>query len=84
MIEYKSDISFVCPSCAMSVTMNIDVPEPDWHADRASDMIADTESVLSCPNCDTEILAKVFNAGGDCQVSFPDFQEVKIEAGHAY
>jgi hypothetical protein len=84
MRGYKSDVSFVCPECRTPVSETIDVPEPYWAADRASDMTAEDDTDITCQRCNTEFPAHVHNAGGHCDISLEEYPEVKIQAGHAY
>jgi hypothetical protein len=84
MRGYKSDVSFVCPKCQAAVNDTIDVPEPAWMADRASDMIADEETDITCSECDESFWAHIHVAGGECTITFNDFPDVKIHAGDGY
>jgi hypothetical protein len=81
---YKCDISFVCPMCAHNVFDRVDVPEPHWMADRASDITAEDDIDLQCLKCDNEFSAHVFNSGGDCDIALHDFPDVTINAGLAF
>jgi hypothetical protein len=84
MQGYKSLVTFVCPDCASSVGCSIDVPEPNWMADRASDMAAEDDTELVCVHCDGHFAGHVFNQGGHCTVTLDDHPDTKIEAGHAF
>jgi predicted RNA-binding Zn-ribbon protein involved in translation (DUF1610 family) len=81
---YKCDISFVCPKCSHNVFGRVDVPEPHWMADRASDITAEDDIDLQCPECGDEFSAHVFNSGGDCDIALHDFPAVKVDAGQAF
>ncbi len=81
---YKCGISFVCPSCNTKVTDIVDVPEPYWAADRASDMTAEDDVDVTCRECDEEFLGHVFNSGGHCDITLNDHPDVRVDAGHAY
>jgi hypothetical protein len=84
MRNYKSDISFVCPACNEPVTASMEVPEPDWTADRASDMVGEEDTEVECPECDMQFPAFVLNRGGDCMITLHDHPETKIEASMGY
>jgi hypothetical protein len=84
MQGYKSNVSFKCPECGLSVGCTIDVPEPYWMADRASDMTAEDDTELTCPDCDTEFSGHVFNQGGHCTITLHNHPDTNVEAGHAF
>jgi hypothetical protein len=81
---YKADISFGCPKCNAKATDIVDVPEPDWTADRASDMTAEDDLVVECKECGEGFSGHVFNSGGHCDISLDEFPHVVVDAGHAY
>ena len=82
--RYKSDISFDCPKCGAKTHETIDVPEPAWVADRASDMTADEDLDIVCEECNEGFWVHVHVAGGHCDITFNDFPNSKIEASHGY
>lgn len=84
MRGYKSDISFVCPKCGTMVTDQVEVAEPHWMADRASDMTAEDDIDLECRECGKEFSAHVLNSGGDCDIALHDYPATKVDAGHAF
>ncbi len=84
MQGYKSDISFTCPACNEQVSTSIDVPEPDWTADRASDMVGQDDTEVECPECDALFSAFVLNRGGDCVVTLHEYPQTRLEASMGY
>lgn len=81
---YKSDISFVCPACRDKTNIQVDVPEPYWQADRASDMVAEDDIDVECGECGEGFFAHVVNSGGHCDIAIHDHPTVEVDAGHAY
>jgi hypothetical protein len=84
MRGYKSAISFICPKCGWAITDQVDVPEPHWMADRASDMTAEDDLELECRECGEQFSAHVFNSAGDCEVTLHDYPNLKVDAEHAF
>ncbi|MGO3926965.1 hypothetical protein NP284_01505 [Rhodopseudomonas pseudopalustris] len=84
MQSYQSHISFKCPECAQEVACTIYVPEPNWMADRASDMTAEDETDFTCPECQFPFEGYVFNQGGHCHVTINGYPGTKVEASHAF
>ncbi|MET4201310.1 hypothetical protein [Bradyrhizobium sp. LA6.12] len=84
MPDYKCDISFTCPKCGAKVIDRIDVPEPYWMADRASDMTAEGDLDLECRNCDEMFAASVINNAGDCDIKIHDHPLVTVDADTAF
>lgn len=62
----------------------IEVPEPHWMADRASDMTAEDDLDLECRECDEMFAAHVLNNGGDCEITLNDHPDVKVDAETAF
>lgn len=62
----------------------IDVPEPYWMADRASDMTAEDDLDLECRECDETFAAHVLNNAGDCDITLNDHPGVKVDADTAF
>ncbi|WP_375305778.1 hypothetical protein WI560_28045 [Bradyrhizobium sp. A11] len=62
----------------------IDVPEPYWLADRASDMTSEDDLDLECRECDETFAAHVLNNGGDCDLTLNNYPGVKVDAGTAF
>lgn len=84
MPTYKSNISFDCPKCEVKVTATVDVPEPAWTADRASDMTGEDNIELECPECDGLFSAHVFNSAGQCEITLDDHPSVRVLAQDAF
>lgn len=84
MPAYQCDISFACPKCGAEVDDRIDVPEPYWMADRASDMTAEDDLDLECNECDEIFAAHVINNAGNCEITLNDHPDVKVDTDTAF
>jgi hypothetical protein len=84
MPRYLSDIEYVCPKCQAAISETIDVPEPAWTADYASDMTGDDDIDLTCEECDESFWAHVHVQVGECQITLHDFLGTPIHATDGY
>jgi hypothetical protein len=81
---YKCDVAFTCPLCKAHIKDAIEVPEPHWIADRASDMCAEEDVDIVCDECDSGFWAHVLNVGGDCTITLRDYPETNVDTGSAF
>jgi hypothetical protein len=82
--KYETRVTFVCPECKERVSTSVAVPEPYWSADRASDMTAEDQTDVLCPNCKTEFSAYAYNNAGSCDITLDDHPEVTIQTELAF
>jgi hypothetical protein len=81
---FQASIRFECPTCKKTADMDITVPEPDWSAERFSDMGSEEQTEIECPHCKSEYAAYIYNHVHSSEVSFTDFPETIVVADTPY
>lgn len=81
MQRYETNAQFKCPACENDVAMSVELPEPDYGADRTSDMAVFGDSYVSCPHCDTEFHLNAWSGPHECSLEFEDHPNRKIRTG---
>jgi hypothetical protein len=85
MQRFESDVQFKCPNCSGIVRTTVEVPEPDWSAaEEMSDLTSDDETVVVCPECETEFLAHVFSSPSECTIKLNDHPLTNVVADTAF
>ncbi|ANY85502.1 hypothetical protein BB934_45620 (plasmid) [Microvirga ossetica] len=51
MSDYGSNARFICPNCQAVNVVWLSVPEPDYTAEKMSDMDSEGEDEVTCTSC---------------------------------
>lgn len=83
--EFQSHITFRCPKCREVSSGPVTIPEPDWSAaEEMSDLNSEGQISIQCQWCDTAYDAYVINNAGSVSITLIDFEEVVVDADHAF
>jgi hypothetical protein len=77
-------VRFTCPACKEPVSIEVDVPEPNWSADRASDMGSEDQTDVQCPNCKEGFSAFCSNSPSSCEITLDDYPDTTVQTELAY
>jgi hypothetical protein len=77
-------VRFTCPACKAQVSTEVDVPEPNWSAERASDAGSEDQTDVQCPKCKAGFPAFCSNSASSCEITLDDYPDTTIETELAY
>lgn len=77
---YTSNVSFLCPLCKKVSNTEVAVPEPDYSAEKMSDMTSDDAVYVSCSDCDAEFDGYAYASPSHCSIELTEYPEVTVHA----
>jgi hypothetical protein len=77
---FETTARFVCPKCKRPVSATVEVPEPSFEAERASDNVSEGSVEVTCPKCEEAFSGYCFNTVGSCEITLDDYGETTVEA----
>ncbi|BAC53355.1 blr8090 [Bradyrhizobium diazoefficiens USDA 110] len=78
--RFETTARFVCPKCKRAVSDNVEVPEPSYEAERATDAVAEGPVEITCPKCETVFNGYCFNTVSSCEITLDDHGDTIVEA----
>ncbi|MBY6057943.1 hypothetical protein [Leisingera daeponensis] len=76
--RWVSKISFSCPVCGEGVHQEVDVPEPNYAADRTRDMVSEGETEIYCKGCDDYFYGDVWAGPMHCDITLRDHPDTNV------
>lgn len=58
----------------------VEVPEPDWSAERSSDTGSEGQVDVTCPNCEAYFAGECDNSATSCEIVLDEYPETTVEA----
>lgn len=85
MQRLETTAKFNCPLCHKDATAKIEVPEPNWGAsDKMSELTSESETEVTCNQCEVTFTAYVQNSASDCTVTLDEYPDVEVIADNAF
>lgn len=85
MQRLETTAKFTCPICHEVATSKVGVPEPNWGAsDKMSELTSESETEVTCDQCEEAFSAYVQNSASNCTVTLDDYPDVRITADNAF
>ncbi|MCP9480796.1 hypothetical protein NNA36_02350 [Shimia sp. CNT1-13L.2] len=78
--RFVSQVSFTCPECNEYIETEVDVPEPNFAADKTSDMTSDDVTEVECPKCGECFSAYAYAGPSHCSIELNDYPETSVSA----
>ncbi len=77
---FETTAKFTCPKCKRFVSSTVEIPEPSWSAELASDNTSEGPTEVVCPKCETVFCASCFNSLGSCDITLDDYPDTSVDA----
>ncbi|MBB4398880.1 hypothetical protein [Bradyrhizobium sp. ERR14] len=78
--RFETTARFACPKCKRSVSATVEVPEPSFDTERASDTVSEGSVEVKCPKCETVFNGQCFNTVSSCEITLDDYGDTTVEA----
>ncbi|MEP1519844.1 hypothetical protein [Ascidiaceihabitans sp.] len=78
MQRWVSEVALVCPVCNEVISKEIDVPEPDYSAEKSRDMTVGGELVIECDGCGDVFDADVWAGPAHCDITLREHENVNV------
>ena len=76
--RWVSNISFKCPICGKDVHQEVEVPEPDYSAEKSRDMCTDGEVEVYCEGCDNYFDGDAWAGPGHCDITLREYEDTPV------
>lgn len=76
--RWVSEIYFICPTCKHEVRLEVEVPEPNYAAERSREMISEGEVEFSCDNCGQYFEGDVWAGPAHCDITLREYPETAV------
>lgn len=81
MSGFECDAQFKCPRCRAEVETTVQLPEPNWTAERFSDLTADDPVEIACPLCEEVFEGYAWVGPDSCNITLNGHPETLVHAG---
>lgn len=71
--RWVSRVHFLCPVCGELIDQEVDVPEPNYTAEKSRDMTVEGETEICCEECDNCFLGDVWAGPTHCNINLRDY-----------
>jgi hypothetical protein len=80
MQRFESWVQFECPACKNRVWTTVEVPAPNFAAERGSDTATEGKVSFCCPTCNKELQGHAYSSPHYCTIALHDFPETTVDA----
>ncbi|OUS04245.1 hypothetical protein A9Q96_14935 [Rhodobacterales bacterium 52_120_T64] len=78
LARWVSKVTLVCPECDDTICKEIDVPEPDYTAEKSRDMTVGSEVEIECDGCGATLESDVWAGPFDCDITLKDYAHTSV------
>ena len=71
--RWVSRVHLLCPVCGEPIEQEVDVPEPNYAAEKSRDMTAEGEAEICCQECGECFLGDVWAGPAHCNINLRDY-----------
>lgn len=76
--RWVSNVEFSCPVCGDLCNQDVDVPEPNYMAEKSRDMTVEGEVELYCEGCDNYFDGDVWAGPAHCDITLRDHEDTEV------
>lgn len=78
MQRWVSEVTLACPVCSEIISKEIDVPEPDYSAEKSRDMTVDGEVEIECDSCGNVFDGDIWAGPLQCDITLREHEDVNV------
>lgn len=78
MQRWVSEVTLVCPVCKATICKEIEVPEPDYSAEKSRNMTVDGEVEIECDSCGVVLEGDVWAGPAHCDVTLSQYEDTSV------
>lgn len=76
--RWVSTVQFTCPVCGHVNQQDVDVPEPNYMAEKSSEMTSEGEAELFCEGCEKWFSADVWAGPAHCDMTIREYEGTHV------
>ncbi|WHP69394.1 hypothetical protein [Phaeobacter inhibens] len=76
--RWVSRVFLNCPECGSDIRQEIDVPEPDYTAEKSRDMVSEGDVEIQCDGCDRVFDGDVWAGPAHCDIELREYPETHV------